>query len=328
MSRDQGTSWMYKSQMDVDTDQYLTGKKIDKAFENFLDAQLQIEKEKRAAGTTSTGEQEADLYNKRLEDPMNMIKAREKSAKERLKANPKKMAMMRAIFDQMMDEKLGRMSTKKSKKKKKKKKVESSSESSDSERDMEMERLRDESNMRRDGSWADKTKGWNDDRFRSTYINRFINKDETQARNFQGDKASKYLQDREDENQMAQKSSSSRSKKSSSDKDRDRLSSTKKDKEKRKKDKEKAKKLAMMMQDANDYEQKRIKKSKSDDKQAALEEAEDKASAMKGAVFMKDVKQNFNDAQSLEDRIRSRKHRQLRTENDMSKNSFKLHGTY
>jgi len=42
-SRDQGTSWMYESQTKVDSEAYLTGKKIDKAFEQFLDAQLKDE---------------------------------------------------------------------------------------------------------------------------------------------------------------------------------------------------------------------------------------------------------------------------------------------
>merc|ERR1711997_229442 len=104
---DKGTNWMHTdgtAQEGIDRDSYLMGKRVDKAFEQFLKQQLKDEKIRR---TTIDGEKEADIYNKRLEDPLANIRQREASTKERLLANPVKLKMMRQVFEEMMAEKTG-----------------------------------------------------------------------------------------------------------------------------------------------------------------------------------------------------------------------------
>lgn len=361
-NNDQGTSWMYESQQNIDTEAYLTGKKIDKAFEQFLDAQLKDEKSNRSTGITNTGEREADLYNKKLEDPLFAIKANEKSAKERLKANPKKMRMMRKIFEDMLAEKLAmKKAAKKAEKEKerarrkrqkkrdekrekeaerKKRKIEGLSQPSDqrnlngnnsSESDstsatdseeienekIKLDKIRKETLVNRKEDFSNNS--WNSERYRSTYINRLVNKDEG-IRKFRGGLG---MGPNEEIPEIVGPNSRINSKRSD-DLANPACAINDPSDEKRKKEKlEKQKRLQAMMDDAKDYELKRKDRAKKSAKLDAAEDEQDRKNSFKGAQFMKDVKLNFNSNQSLEERIKSRKHRQVRTENDLAKNSFK-----
>merc|ERR1711997_956887 len=179
---DKGTNWMHTdgtAQEGIDRDSYLMGKRVDKAFEQFLKQQLKEEKIKR---TTIDGEREADIYNKRLEDPLANIRKSENSMKERLVANPVKMKKMRAIFEEMMQEKLAakeekmKKKSKKSKKPKKRKADESADSDSSVEADEQLEKLRRES-QKSMSRHAGTGSGWNQaERFRSSYANRLVNK--------------------------------------------------------------------------------------------------------------------------------------------------------
>merc|ERR1712187_805134 len=144
---DRGTNWMHTdgtAQEGIDRDSYLMGKRVDKAFEQFLKQQMKEEKIQR---TTTAGEREADIYNKRLEDPLANIRRNEKSMKERLLANPVKMKAMRKVFEEMLEEKLKAKAAKakKQSKKPKKRKVESSDSDSSVEADEQLEKARLES---------------------------------------------------------------------------------------------------------------------------------------------------------------------------------------
>ena len=85
---------------------------------------------------------------------------------------------------------------------------------------------------------------------------------------------------------------------------------------------EKERKRKAMMKDAKNYEQKRQKRSEAETLKEKAEEKKAAEDQSKGAKFLNEVKLGFADNQKLEDRIRSRKSKQLRTSNDMSKNSW------
>ena len=201
---DRGTNWMHTdgtANEGIDRDAYLMGKKVDKAFEQFLKQQL---KQEKIARTTIDGEREADIYNKRLEDPLANIRKSEKSMKERLLANPVKMKKMRAIFEEMLKDKVRGQEEKRERKeaklrrkeakskekssgKSRKRKVENGSSESDSEDEAEFEKRRmaeTQRNLMRLkhsglGEAPGTSKNWNQtERYKSSYANRLVNKDE------------------------------------------------------------------------------------------------------------------------------------------------------
>ena len=356
---DQGTKWMYQSQNDVDTEAYLTGKKIDKAFEKFLDAQLKTERENRLAGVTATGEKEADLYNKKLEDPLTIIKNHEKSAKERLKANPKKMKILRNIFDQMMEEKKNAKKRAKMIKKEAKRKRKYSGNSDESGGDDDdrnqknqpdaFEKYRQENKMTRDIGFKKDNESWNADRFKVGYGHKLIygHRDERYTDKSRADiyNNSKHVprSDNDGSHKMESKIESQppiKIKKfeaySREQSFRNRyenkpgsVSSTgnmrKEEKKPRNKDmgkKSREAKLAAMMSDAKTLETKRKEKSAKLDSLQKKQDEEDRKNLGKGSGFMKEFKNDCSNA-TLEERINMRKHRQQRTSNDLSKNSFR-----
>lgn len=286
---DQGTSWMHQPKQEVDREAYLTGKRIDKAFENFLDEQLKLEKIKRQ---TVNGEKEADLYNKKLEDPLYQIREKEQNSKQRLKANPIKMRMMRQIFDEMMAEKLNPKKHKKSKKKKRKKSKNSDSES-DSERKLNEYRNESRNKTSRSGNY--KENDWNAERYRSSFINKILNKNGPTT----DPRGHKIERKRPSENEP---SKPKKSKLSSEDR---------------------AAKAAAMMATADKYQKIQTEKVKKSNIQQKIEEERDRASSFKGAGFVKDLKNSFAANETLEERIKSNKHKQLRSAADFSKNSFR-----
>merc|ERR1712130_1035062 len=300
------------AQEGIDRDSYLMGKRVDKAFEQFLKQQLKEEKIKR---TTIDGEREADIYNKRLEDPLANIRKSEKSMKERLIANPVKMKKMKAIFEEMMQEKLAakeekmKKKSKKSKKPKKRKAEDSADSDSSVEADEQLEKLRRES-QKSMSRHAGTGSGWNQaEIFRSSYANRLVNKGIDEQDEIS---TSKNIT-RGDES----KKSSSSSKKSKKSKKSKRSESDEKEKKKQ----EMAKKRLAMMQNATEYQTNREKKAaEAVKKQKAEDEAERTADgARKGAAFLGDVKIQMAGGQSMEQRIRSRKGMQQRRDVDFDK---------
>ena len=349
---DQGTKWMYQSQNDVDTEAYLTGKKIDKAFEKFLDAQLKTERENRLAGVTSTGEKEADLYNKKLEDPLTIIKNHEKSAKERLKANPKKMKILRDIFDQMMEEKRNAKKRAKMIKKEAKRKRKYSGNSDESDKEMKsqpdaFEKYRQENKMTRDIGFKKDNESWNADRFKVGYGHKLIygHRDERYTDKSRADiySSSKHVSRSDDykketkieqlDNQppiKIKKFEAYSREQSMRNRYEKKPGSTlynmkKEEKKPRNKDMDKKSreaKLAAMMSDAKTLETKRKEKSAKLDRLQKKQDEEDRKNLGKGSGFMKEFKNDCSNA-TLEERINMRKHRQQRTSNDLSKNSFR-----
>merc|ERR1712060_341327 len=328
MSSDKGTNWMYESQTELDTEAYLTGKKIDKAFEKFLDAQLKTERENRLAGVTTTGEKEADLYNKKLEDPLTVIKNHEKSAKERLKANPKKLKVLRDIFNQMMEEKVSDKKRAKGIKReaKRKRKYEDRGKSNDDEsRDEDtFDKYRRENKMTRDVAYNKDNEIWNAERYKVSYSNRLIYgyRDE---RYTDKERAGEYYNgniDRSEKQKSRDDDKDIKAPKFESIKRYEKVRRGEKDSRGSKPDKkEREARLAAMMSDAKTFESKRKEKSIKLDKMQKKQHDEDRKNLGKGSGFMRDFKNNCGNA-SLEDRINSRKHRQQRTSNDLSKNSF------
>ena len=144
------------------------------------------------------------LYNKRLEDPLANIRKSEKSMKERLLANPVKMKKMRAIFEEMLKDKVRGQEEKRERKeaklrkkaakskdgnnKSRKRKVENG-ETSDSESEddanFETKRMAEtQRNLMRLkhsglGEAPGTSKNWNQtERYKSSYANRLVNKDD------------------------------------------------------------------------------------------------------------------------------------------------------
>jgi len=196
----------------------------------------------------------------------------------------------------------------------------SSSSSDDNEKNEEdLKKLRKQTLVNRGEEFEFRT--WNSERFRSLYANRYINKEGGSRTSTNQPKPGAILtgesQQVEEQRTKSKKKSSSNSKSSSS------KSKKSEDKEKERKKLERAKKLQAMMDDAKSHEEKRIKRAKKSAQLEEKEEEQDRKNSFKGAQFMKDVKLNFNSAQTLEDRIRSRKGNQARTANDLEKNSYR-----
>merc|ERR1712071_650959 len=176
---DRGTTWMHNdgaATEEIDRDAYLCGKKVDKAFEQFLKQQM---KEERIKRTTVEGEKEADIYNKRLEDPLAHMRKKEMSMKERLLANPVKMKMMRQVFEEMMTEKGIDFGQKKPKKERKRKVSSSSNDSIAPLKQIDKWRRSDNRVIKKFRGQTGTTKKWNQyERYRSSYLNRMVHQRE------------------------------------------------------------------------------------------------------------------------------------------------------
>jgi len=330
---DRGTNWMHTdgtANEGIDRDSYLMGKKVDKAFEQFLKQQM---KEEKIARTTIDGEREADIYNKRLEDPLANIRKSEKSMKERLLANPVKMKKMKAIFEEMLKEKMRGQEEKRSQKDEKKKKKEStksrkrkvSSHSDSDDADAEFERKRMEEHQKQLmrlkhsglGEAPGTSKNWNQaERYKSSYANRLVNKDDDP--NYV--RVQSKSRDDEEKREKKGKKSSKKSKKSKkSDK------KSQEDEVRAAKRAEMEKKRQAMMDNASEYQTNRERKAADSKLKQEAEDASERDAdgKRKGAAFLGDVKMRMAGGQTMEQRIRSRKGMQQRRDVDFDKNQWK-----
>jgi len=343
---DRGTNWMHTdgtANEGIDRDSYLMGKKVDKAFEQFLKQQM---KEEKIARTTIDGEREADIYNKRLEDPLANIRKSEKSMKERLLANPVKMKKMRAIFEDMLKDKVRGQEEKRAMKeaklrkkeakrkdgnsKSRKRKVENGSSDSDSEADdaeFETKRMAEtQRNLMRLkhsglGEAPGTSKNWNQtERYKSSYANRLVNKDDDP--NYVHSKDTRNNEEPKEERSREKKDKKS-SKKSKKSKKSDKPS--REDDAKAAKRADMEKKRQAMMENASEYQTNREKKAADSKlKQEAVDALDKDADGKrKGASFLRDAKMQMASGQTMEQRISSRKGMQQRRDVDFDKNQWK-----
>jgi len=117
-------NWIYEAPGDnVNREEYLLGKKVDK----YIDPTLQAaEREKHLLATTpgalfasASSSATVDLENKIREDPLFEIKKREQEAKKRLASNPVKLKQLRALVDEVKSSSGGKKRKKKHKHKRK-----------------------------------------------------------------------------------------------------------------------------------------------------------------------------------------------------------------
>ena len=98
-------NWMYQGIRGVDREEYLMGKKIDKAVDTTLQ---DIEREKEALATgpgalfvPSKSDVTIDLAAKIREDPLFTIRKKEEERKKTIMSNPVKMAQIKQAFEKM-----------------------------------------------------------------------------------------------------------------------------------------------------------------------------------------------------------------------------------
>lgn len=130
---DKKLEWMYKSKNDmIDRDDYLTGKKVDKHFEeNTLGNCVEYEVlpasiGRLAGGSVTDKHNQVDILRKEMEDPLLLIKQREMEARRKILENPLKLKKLNEML------KKDQVAPAKTDKKKKKKRSRSSSSSSSS----------------------------------------------------------------------------------------------------------------------------------------------------------------------------------------------------
>jgi len=88
--------FLYKQQ-EIDQEQYLTGKKVDKAFNDYL-ARENRNFESSLDPHKNDSKTEFDVARKALEDPLLKVKQKETEKFKQLKANPQKMARLQKLM--------------------------------------------------------------------------------------------------------------------------------------------------------------------------------------------------------------------------------------
>jgi len=88
--------FLYKQQ-EIDQEQYLTGKKVDKAFNDYL-ARENRNFESSLDPHKNESKTEFDVARKALEDPLLKVKQKETEKFKQLKANPQKMARLQKLM--------------------------------------------------------------------------------------------------------------------------------------------------------------------------------------------------------------------------------------
>ncbi|CRK94458.1 CLUMA_CG007965, isoform A [Clunio marinus] len=132
--------WMYKTGQDLlNREEYLTGRKVDKQFEELTTSENCVEHEVLPASIsrrTNLFEKhdQVDIVRKQMEDPLMAIKQKEMEARRKILENPVKLKELHRLLKKEKDEHgLDKSPKHPSKKSKKKRKSSSSDSSSDSE---------------------------------------------------------------------------------------------------------------------------------------------------------------------------------------------------
>lgn len=100
---DKKLEWMYKGKHDVNKDDFLTGKKVDKHFEeNELGNCVEFECLPSSIGRISNIGTEkysqVDILRKEMEDPLMLIKQKEMEARRKILENPLKLKKLNEIL--------------------------------------------------------------------------------------------------------------------------------------------------------------------------------------------------------------------------------------
>ncbi|XP_034936075.1 pre-mRNA-splicing factor CWC25 homolog [Chelonus insularis] len=108
---DRKLDWMYKRPNQINREDYLTGKKIDKDFEQFSQAEKDAERNRAATNHVEyecippslrsfTGNEQVDLARKLQEDPLYAIKKKEIESRSKLLKNPVKLKKLQALVSE------------------------------------------------------------------------------------------------------------------------------------------------------------------------------------------------------------------------------------
>jgi len=85
-------------QQQTDRESYLTGKKVDKAFDDYLDREKRNFENSLNPHKESEKNREIDVSYKAKEDPLNFLKEKEHEKFKQLQANPQKMARLQKLM--------------------------------------------------------------------------------------------------------------------------------------------------------------------------------------------------------------------------------------
>ncbi|KAH0563809.1 pre-mRNA-splicing factor CWC25 homolog [Cotesia glomerata] len=108
---DKKLDWMYKGpQQSINREDYLTGKKIDKTFEQFAIAEKNLERNKLPSNHVEydcappslrflSGNEQVDLAKKLQEDPLFAIKKKEMESRSKLLQNPVKLKKLQELVN-------------------------------------------------------------------------------------------------------------------------------------------------------------------------------------------------------------------------------------
>ncbi|CAG5099256.1 Oidioi.mRNA.OKI2018_I69.XSR.g16385.t1.cds [Oikopleura dioica] len=86
------------NQQETDREQYLTGKKVDKAFDDYLDREKRNFENSLNPYKEGGKDREIDVDYKSKEDPLSYLKEKEQEKFKQLQANPQKMARLQKLM--------------------------------------------------------------------------------------------------------------------------------------------------------------------------------------------------------------------------------------
>lgn len=98
--------WMYKTGQDLlNREEYLTGRKVDKQFENLTTGENCVEHEVLPASISRKKDaredhEQVDIVRKQMEDPLVAIKQKEMEARRKLLENPVKLKELHRLLKQ------------------------------------------------------------------------------------------------------------------------------------------------------------------------------------------------------------------------------------
>lgn len=98
---DKKLEWMYSKSNAVDRDSYLTGKKVDKNFEeNTLGNCVEYEVLPASIGRHNADDKhiQVDILRKEMEDPLMLIRQKEMEARRKILENPLKLKKLNEIL--------------------------------------------------------------------------------------------------------------------------------------------------------------------------------------------------------------------------------------
>lgn len=105
-SRNPKLEWMYKTGQDlINRDEYLTGRKVDKQFEELTAGENCVEHEVLPASISRRhnavdSHEQVDIIRKQMEDPLMAIKQKEMEARRKILENPVKLKELHRLLKQ------------------------------------------------------------------------------------------------------------------------------------------------------------------------------------------------------------------------------------